>query len=202
LHDANHSGQGRMKYELSSPVQTLGPWARIPLEAPMSVCVYSVFVLSCVCRSLATGWSPVEGVLHIVHRVTRLKKSGQGPTKSCRAIEEWMSEIAWQPLRIQRLCLIICYTSFHTFNVPYFSAVFLSSRTCYWTDSLDNKGSLEVSQPYGPPRPVWQMTDPSSRQRERPTSTSLQQSDSNKDLVLSPRWVLYSKTDWPTDRRS
>jgi hypothetical protein len=25
---------------------------------------------------------------------------------------------------------------------------------------------------------------------------------SNKDLVVSPKWVLYSKTDWPTDRRS
>jgi hypothetical protein len=46
---------------------------------------------------------------------------------------------------------------------------------------------------------VWQTTDPSSRQRERPTSTSLQLSNSNKYLVLSPRWVLYSKTDWPTE---
>jgi hypothetical protein len=35
--------------------------------------------------------------------------------------------------------------------------------------------------------------------RERSTSTSLQLSDSNKDLVLSPRCVLYSKTDWPTE---
>jgi hypothetical protein len=25
---------------------------------------------------------------------------------------------------------------------------------------------------------------------------------SKKDLVVSPRWVLYSKTDWPADRRS
>jgi hypothetical protein len=25
---------------------------------------------------------------------------------------------------------------------------------------------------------------------------------SNKYLVVSPKWVLYSKTDWPTDRRS
>jgi hypothetical protein len=33
-----------------------------------------------------------------------------------------------------------------------------------------------------------------SRQRERPTSTHPQLSDSNKYLVLSPRWVLYSKT--------
>jgi hypothetical protein len=24
----------------------------------------------------------------------------------------------------------------------------------------------------------------------------------NKNLVLSPGWVLYTKTDWPTDRRS
>jgi hypothetical protein len=46
------------------------------------------------------------------------------------------------------------------------------------------------------------MTDPSSRQKERPISTNLQLSDSNKDLVVSPRWVLYSQTDWPADRRS
>jgi hypothetical protein len=26
--------------------------------------------------------------------------------------------------------------------------------------------------------------------------------DNNKYLVVSPKWVLYSKTDWPTDRRS
>jgi hypothetical protein len=47
-----------------------------------------------------------------------------------------------------------------------------------------------------------QMTDPSSRQREHPTSTSLQQSDSNKVVVLGLRWVLLSKTDLPTDRWS
>jgi hypothetical protein len=39
------------------------------------------------------------------------------------------------------------------------------------------------------------------RQRQCPTSANLQLSDSNKDLVLSRRWVLYSKTDWPTDCR-
>jgi hypothetical protein len=26
--------------------------------------------------------------------------------------------------------------------------------------------------------------------------------DNDKDLVVSPRWVLYSKIDWPADRRS
>jgi hypothetical protein len=46
------------------------------------------------------------------------------------------------------------------------------------------------------------MRDPFSRQRERPTTTSLQLSDINKDLVLSYKWVLCSKTDWPTDRWS
>jgi hypothetical protein len=47
-----------------------------------------------------------------------------------------------------------------------------------------------------------QATDPSSRERGRPISTNPQLFDSNKNLVASPRWVLYSKTDWPTDRRS
>jgi hypothetical protein len=46
---------------------------------------------------------------------------------------------------------------------------------------------------------VKQTTEPFSRQRERLTSTSPQLSNSNKDQLLSPRWVLYSKTDWPTE---
>jgi hypothetical protein len=45
-------------------------------------------------------------------------------------------------------------------------------------------------------------TDPSSRQRGRPKSTNPQLSDNNRYLVVNPRWVLYSKTDWPADRRS
>jgi hypothetical protein len=44
-------------------------------------------------------------------------------------------------------------------------------------------------------------TDPSSRQREGPIQTHPQLSDSNKDLVVRPIWVHYSKTDWPSDRR-
>jgi hypothetical protein len=38
--------------------------------------------------------------------------------------------------------------------------------------------------------------------REFPTSTNPQLSGSNKVLVVSPRWVPYCKTDWPTDHRS
>jgi hypothetical protein len=44
-----------LNHEPSSPAQTLGVWVRIPFEAWMSVCVYSVFVLSCVGRGHATG---------------------------------------------------------------------------------------------------------------------------------------------------
>jgi hypothetical protein len=39
------------------------------------------------------------------------------------------------------------------------------------------------------------MTDPFFRQRERLTTTNPQLSDSNENLVVRPRWVLYSKTD-------
>jgi hypothetical protein len=42
-----------------------------------------------------------------------------------------------------------------------------------------------------------QKTDTSSRQRECPISTNMQLTDSNKIMVVSPRWMLYS-----TDRRS
>jgi hypothetical protein len=37
-----------LRHELSSLAQTLGSWVRIPLEAWMHVCVYSVFLLFCV----------------------------------------------------------------------------------------------------------------------------------------------------------
>jgi hypothetical protein len=47
-----------------------------------------------------------------------------------------------------------------------------------------------------------QTADPSYGQKGRPKPTNPQLSDNNKDLVVSSRWVLYSKTDWPTDRRS
>jgi hypothetical protein len=42
-------------------------------------------------------------------------------------------------------------------------------------------------------------TDQSPRQKGHPTSTNLQLSESNKNLVLGPRWVLDAKTDWLTD---
>jgi hypothetical protein len=47
----------------------LGSWVWIPLEAWMSVCFYSVLVLSCVGSGLVTGWSPVQGVLPIVCKI-------------------------------------------------------------------------------------------------------------------------------------
>jgi hypothetical protein len=52
-----------LKHDLSSLARSLGSWVRIPLNAWMTVCVYSVFMLSCVGSDLATGWSPVQGIL-------------------------------------------------------------------------------------------------------------------------------------------
>jgi hypothetical protein len=52
-----------VKHELSSSARMLGSWGRIPLEEWISMCVCCVFVLSCVGRGLATGWSPVQGAL-------------------------------------------------------------------------------------------------------------------------------------------
>jgi hypothetical protein len=52
----------------------LGSWVRIPLEARMPMCVYSVCIVLCVGSSLATGWSPFQGVLPTVYGIKKLKK--------------------------------------------------------------------------------------------------------------------------------
>jgi hypothetical protein len=44
-----------LSHVLSSLARTLGSWLRIPLKSWMSVCVYSVFVLSCVGSGLVKG---------------------------------------------------------------------------------------------------------------------------------------------------
>jgi hypothetical protein len=48
LHRCRSQWPRGLRHEPSSPAKTLGSWVRISLEACMSVCVYSVFVLSCV----------------------------------------------------------------------------------------------------------------------------------------------------------
>jgi hypothetical protein len=63
-----------LRHELSSFARTLGSSVRIPLKEWMSMCVYSVCVVLCVGSDLATGWSPVQGVLPTVYRIKKLKK--------------------------------------------------------------------------------------------------------------------------------
>jgi hypothetical protein len=55
----------------------------------MFVCVYSVCVVLCVGSGIATGWSPVQGVLPTLYNIKKLK-SGQGPTKGCRSIDRYV----------------------------------------------------------------------------------------------------------------
>jgi hypothetical protein len=57
-----------LRHEISSPAQTLGSWVWIPLEGWMFVYVYSVFMLFCVGSGLATGWSPVQGIVPTVFK--------------------------------------------------------------------------------------------------------------------------------------
>jgi hypothetical protein len=76
-----------LSHELSSPAQTLGSWARIPLEARMSVCFYSVFVLSCVQVAALRRAHPPSKECYRLCKKSRNWKSSQGPTKDCRAID-------------------------------------------------------------------------------------------------------------------
>jgi hypothetical protein len=52
-----------LRHELPSSTRTLWSWVQTPLKTWMSVCVCFVFVIG---SGLATGWSPVQGVLPTV----------------------------------------------------------------------------------------------------------------------------------------
>jgi hypothetical protein len=112
---------GVMSVALASSVRTLGSWVRILLEAWMSVYIYSVLMLSCVGSGLATGWSPVQGVLPTVCRIKKLKWTKSFVDALCssgsnRNMIEWMSE--WMNVAIwacykkrdKIIVSIVCFT--------------------------------------------------------------------------------------------
>jgi hypothetical protein len=76
-----------LRHELFSASQTLRSWVRIPLNAWMSVCIYSVFVLSYVQVAALRRADPSSKESYRLCIGSRNWNSGQGPTKGCRAID-------------------------------------------------------------------------------------------------------------------
>jgi hypothetical protein len=81
-----------LRHEVSSPTQTLGSWVWMPLEACMFICVYAVFVLSCVGSHLVMGWYPIQGV-----RLTVYKKRNWSETKhfTDALCSKWEQQEIW-----------------------------------------------------------------------------------------------------------
>jgi hypothetical protein len=77
--------------KLSSHAPTLGSWVRVPLEAWISVSVYSVLVLSHVCTEAVrrADTSPKKSYGQCVE--IRKWQRDQETTKGCRAIDQWMN---------------------------------------------------------------------------------------------------------------
>jgi hypothetical protein len=73
------------RHEPSWPARTLGSWVRIPLEAWMSMCVYSVCVRLCVGSDLRRADPPSKESYRLCIGL-RNRKTDQGP-KGCRATE-------------------------------------------------------------------------------------------------------------------
>jgi hypothetical protein len=78
-----------LRHWLSSPARTLGPWIRIPFEAWMSVCIYSVFMLSCV-QVAALRWAdppPMES-----YRLCTGLRTEKAARAKQRAVEPLMNK--------------------------------------------------------------------------------------------------------------
>jgi hypothetical protein len=71
--------------ELPSAPQTLESQAGISLEAWMSACVFSVYVVLCIGSGVKTSWSPVQGALTVVTGLRNWTRD-QCPIRDCREI--------------------------------------------------------------------------------------------------------------------
>jgi hypothetical protein len=81
----------RLRHELPSPSRMLGSWGRIPLEEWMSVCVYSVVVLSRMqVAALRRADHSCKESYRLYKQRLRNWRRVQGPTKGCRAIDKWL----------------------------------------------------------------------------------------------------------------
>jgi hypothetical protein len=79
-----------LRHEPSSPARTLRSLVRIPLLAWMSVCVYSVFVPSCVQVAALLRADPPSKESYRLSKWSRNCKDVQGSTKGCRDIDRWI----------------------------------------------------------------------------------------------------------------
>jgi hypothetical protein len=128
----------------STPAQTLWSWVRNPLEEWMSVCFYSMFVLSCV--QVAALWraDPLSKEPYRPCNGLRNWKGSRSPTKGCTVTDEWIStdttydriglmnvklfvEIRHEGTWRNHDCVISWITDFRAsvrFHVPYFYPVY------------------------------------------------------------------------------
>jgi hypothetical protein len=115
-----------LRHELFLTAQTLGSWIRIPLETWMFVHVYSVFVFPCVSSRLATGWSPVQGVLSTIYNRVFQPLSNHGtPNKAIKLSRNTINfkENFNHKKRVIQLCLkvqIMLITDSDDFFIPQF----------------------------------------------------------------------------------
>jgi hypothetical protein len=89
-----------LRHELSSSARTLGSWVRIPLKGmDVCMCVYSVFLLSCVqVVALRQADPPSKEVYRLCKKRLRNWRRGQSPTKGWSITDEWIN-ILWRGVR-------------------------------------------------------------------------------------------------------
>jgi hypothetical protein len=122
-------------------LRSLERWVRIPLKAWMSVCIYSVCAVLCVDRDLADlqRADPPSKESYRLCIGLRNWKSGQGPTKGCRAIDRKNLNITDMPLN--RHGIWVCFM-FIVSSTNYCKL----SKMCHYTISVPSAEQCINSQ--------------------------------------------------------
>jgi hypothetical protein len=126
-----------VSHELSSLARALGSWVRIPLKEWMSVCVYSVFVLSCVYVA------SLRRADHSSKESCRLCKKDYGTEEEARAqqrtVEPLMNERMNEWWMNSGMSRNLCSSKFYA--ILSFSVIFMLAVSSYlgWYPYLANK---------------------------------------------------------------
>jgi hypothetical protein len=100
----------------SNPTQGMNVFVRL----------FCVCVVLCVGSGLATGWSPVQGVLPTMYRIKKLKKAAKAQYKDCRTIDTCF--VGWKGSVHRTYTYTLAYTKQNVENLNHIKYILFTQE--------------------------------------------------------------------------